>query len=390
MGIMKLYDVIKRHCGKEILLHLKFEQLFGFKIAVDISIFLYKFIKALGDETIVDRPYWVNNFIEFLVTLKKHGVIVICVFDGPSPPIEKKTEQERRRVEFERIKTNKIRVEELLNYIREQIKIDKKKREPIPQDVMEDIQRFTKSKKGPKVDLEDIFSIRAALAKSLERLSKQSLPITEKHKNIAVEIVQSFGFSYILADGEAETVCAQLCLEGIVDGVMSEDTDVLAYGTPLFFSKIDIINETVQCIILEDVLNGMSLNVDEFRDLCILLRCDYNKYYKGEKTQIVGYPPDGRKRKKAIQIGPVHAYTMIQIGRRLEKVEEYLIDSDVLNYHRCRELLSVDFEKRVEPINKRIPDKNRIKKLLKENQCLIKYETVIKFWEPTKCELITQ
>lgn len=385
MGIVKLYDVIKRNCGKEIILDLKFEHLFGYRIAVDISIFLYKFIKALGDETIVERPFWVNNFIEFLVTLKKHGVNVICVFDGPNPPIEKKEEQNRRRIEFERIRNNKKRVEELLEYIKRQTQLRKRERDELTEDILEEIKSFTKSKKGSKVDYEDIHSVRVALVKAVERLSKQSLPITERHKNTAVAIVQAFGFSYILADGEAETVCAQLCLEGKVDGVMSEDTDVLAYGTNLFFSKIDIMNETVQCIILEDVLKSMNLSADEFRDLCILLRCDYNKYYKGEKTQIKGFPPDGRKRRRAINIGPVHAYTMIQKGKRLETIEEFLEDADVLNYHRCRELLTVNFENIVEPIKREQPSKEKIKRLLEDNRCLIKYEDVIKHWNPTLC-----
>lgn len=341
----------------------------------------------MGDETLYDRPFWVNSFIEFLKTLKKHGIQAICVFDGPNPPKEKKEEQDRRRIEFEKIKGKKERVNILYKYVNEQAQKSRHEREKLDEEMVEEIRGYTKSKKGPPVDYEDIHSIKVGLKKAVERLAKQSLPITEKHKKLAVDIVDSLGFSYVLADGEAETICCQLFLNGLVDGVMSEDTDVLAYGTNLFFSKIDITNERMKCIILSDVLNTMSLTIEEFRDLCILLKCDYNKYYKKEITKVLGYPPDGRNRKKPVNIGPVHAYSLIQKCKRLEKVEEYLIDSDVLNYRRCRQLFT-DVEQEI-VINEQKPiNKKRVKEILSENRCYIEFKDIFEYWKPVECIVI--
>ena len=90
MGINHLYQVIKLLCPDQ-LGSVDISELVGYKIAVDISIFLYKYVRSAG-ETV-----WMNIFILLLCTLKKYGIKAICIFDGPNPPIEKKKEQEKRR-----------------------------------------------------------------------------------------------------------------------------------------------------------------------------------------------------------------------------------------------------------------------------------------------------
>src|SRR3989344_9550858 len=90
MGIKDFYKVIKQNAPDELRVH-HLSEFTGHRWAVDISIFLNKYIKSSGGDA------WKETFILFLCTLKKHGIKTICVFDGPNPPPEKKAEQDRRR-----------------------------------------------------------------------------------------------------------------------------------------------------------------------------------------------------------------------------------------------------------------------------------------------------
>src|SRR5205085_3124549 len=81
------------------------------------------------------------------------------------------------------------------------------------------------------------------------------------------------------------------------------------------------------------ILEDLEMTCEEFRDLCILLGCDYN-------DRIKGYPPDGKTHKKPVSIGAKGAFAMITEYRRLEEVEKYVVDPDPLIYRRCREIFT--------------------------------------------------
>jgi hypothetical protein len=75
MGIKDLYKVIYEH-GSEGVGVVNLEDIKGLRIAVDISVFLYKFIRTAGD----DGDKWLNAFIHFLCTFKKHKINCVCIF----------------------------------------------------------------------------------------------------------------------------------------------------------------------------------------------------------------------------------------------------------------------------------------------------------------------
>ena len=55
----------------------------------------------------------------------------------------------------------------------------------------------------------------------------------------------------------------------------------------------------IYAIYLPNLLEKLGYTIEEFRDLCILLKCDYNKYdANGEKTKIEGYLPNKKPGKK--------------------------------------------------------------------------------------------
>lgn len=370
MGISDFYDVIKSVCP-DVLVKISLEMLRGQKIAIDISIFLNQFVKTSGSER------WVDRFILMFCCLKKHGIKPVSIFDGPNPPIEKKREQERRRRESAKIQA---RIDEGKRLI----KAMKKTAEAggdLDEETIEKVKAVIGVRRGKNIDVinyDDIYDVISSLTTHVDRKEIQNLPILPIYAEKAKQIIEMMGFSWFQAEGEAETLCASMCCLGLVDAVMSEDTDVLAYGTPFLMAKFDMKEETVTVVSHEAILEGMEMEHEEFLDLCILLSCDYNERVKG-------FPPDGRKYKKPTPIGAKKALSMIQEYRRLEVVEEHLEDSDPLNYRRCREL----FTPRDSLPNISIPysepiDKKKTINFLRDNNCKIKLDYILKTWEPVE------
>lgn len=372
MGISDFYDLIKENCP-EVLVEIKLTELSGIRIAVDISIFLNKYVKTAGPER------WKDSFTIFLCKLKKHGIKPVCIFDGPNPPAEKKREQNRRRAEGAKIKEKIEHGKHLLEQLQNLTVLDE---EP-PQELIDDVKTILGARRGRNVDTtnyDDVYDIISGLRTSLSKKEKQVAPILPEYTVMAKELIEAMGFAYFQAEGEAETLCATMCCRGQVDAVLSEDTDVLAYGSPYLLSKIDLANDKVCIISHQAILEALELNHEEFLDLCILLSCDYN-------NRVKGFPPDGRKYKKPVPIGVKKAYTMIKEYRRLEKVEEYLEDPDPLNYRRCRVLFSIPkhIPDITVPCNKPI-DEDAIIRFLKKYKVRTSIDYILSCWTPPEID----
>ena len=362
MGISDFYSVLEDNCPGT-MVTAKLANLAGISVAIDISIFLNKFVKTAGAEK------WISTFIILLCTIKKNGLKPVCIFDGPNPPIEKKAEQDRRRSEA-------AKTAEKLAYGRSLLKkIEKNLPKELDEDTLEDVKTFIGKKRVDTTNYADVYDVVEALRENIARKTIQNLPILPIYTKMAKEIIEIMGFAWFQAKGEAEGLCADLCKKGLVDAALSEDTDLMAYGTPFLLSKLDISNETVRVVSHEAILESLELNHDEFLDMCILLECDYNK-------RIKGYVPDGKKRKKPAPIGAKGAYLMIKEYRRLEDAERYIEDIEPLNYRRCREIFneSTGEADMVIPHNEPI-DGERLLDFLSKYNVKLSVDYIMKSWK---------
>ena len=147
----------------------------------------------------------------------------------------------------------------------------------------------------------------------------QILDITPADFQKTKDLFDILNVPYYDAPLEAETTCADLCKRGIVDAVLSEDTDVLAYASPIFLSKINTSNGTCTRIKYPELLDALDLFSDEFLDLCIMCGTDYNK--------------------NIFRVGPEKAYKQIQTHSTIEEIGiNTQLDISILNHVRGREL----------------------------------------------------
>ena len=146
-------------------------------------------------------------------------------------------------------------------------------------------------------------------------------------------------------------MCACLCKSGYADAVLSEDSDVLCYGSPCLLCKVGKGKVTIICI--DDVLEGLDMEMASFLDLCILLGTDYNSRTsldKGGKPQHIGM-------KKAL--------ALIREHKSIESLEPLLLDPQVLNYKKCRELFQT--QEIVADVKRREPNVDAAREFCAQN-----------------------
>lgn len=399
MGIKDLFKVFGSRCPDYIYdFHLS--QWTGTSLAIDISIFMNKYVKSAGDKQ------WMNIFFLFLCTLKKHNIKCVCIFDGPNPPQEKKEEQQARREQAAKGVARLKRATEIRNillkdYIPRDVPLEddlqeecqkllgyysKTTTEEIDGELEEVISLVNRQKYQRKIDWSESTDVYDSLKDLVDRLERQTAPITGQQREQAWEITKMMGLPTFQADGEAEALCAYMCIHGYVDAVLSEDTDVLAYGTPwmLAFKKYKLSDEKIKGVYLPDILSILGYTLEEFRDLCILLSCDYNERVKG-------YPPtkSGGLPKNPKSIGWVGALDMIDQHRTLEACEEFIDDINPLKYERCRELFTPITDEELlsivqtKPYSMK-PDIEKIRDFIAKEGLTISAEYIEECWKPVE------
>ena len=228
MGVKLLSKLLKTECSDCVRkIHLR--QLYGEKICIDTSIYIYRY-KSM--ESLIEKFYLMCSIF------KNYNIIPLFVFDG-KPPEEKRDELNRRR-------ENREKAWKKYDELREKFgsnpnKHQEKKLETLKRSIV-------------RVKREDIINIK--------------------------NLISSMGFKYIEAEGEADKLCAALVRKNKVFGVLTEDMDLFAYGCPVVFRYISLINHTVMMYNLKDILKKLKISLENFQLLCVMSGTDYLKTNK--------------------------------------------------------------------------------------------------------------
>jgi 5'-3' exonuclease len=312
MGIKNLNNLLRKKCPYV------FEEIhiseYAFKkVAIDVSLFLCKFKAICGDN-------WLTSFVNLVQCLRKNDIHCVFIFDNGSPN-EKSTEKEERIKSREKTEQRVLELSNALdNYYKtgevEPILIelhDKLIKTSVP------VQRLL-SKKRPQS------SINMDIVKDkIEKMKNYNIKISKDDFEKTRELFDILKVPYYIAPLEAECMCADLCKRNIVDAVLTEDTDVLAYGSPVFLSKIDTKNDTCVRILHKTVLDSLSLTQEQFLDLCIMCGCDYNKNIP--------------------KVGCETSFKYITKYKSIDEIERNeSIDITILNHKRTRELF-INYER---------------------------------------------
>ena len=350
MGIKHLNKILRKYCPECYKTKKLIEYQFK-KIALDVSLYMYKYKCILGDN-------WLNAFINLVCCLRKNDIHGIFIFDSKAPP-EKVQEQQDRREQRQKIKDKCDKIKQ--EY---EIYIKTKK----PTEYL--IELCKEENKIPRLLSTESFFKEDMIVSKIKKLELQTISITSEDFTLVKELFKILGMPYYQATTEAEATGAYLCRQGIVHGVMSEDTDVMAYGSPKFITGVNTHSETCCEIDIAEVLEKLEMTYEQFRDICIMCGTDYNKNIP--------------------KIGPQKSYDLIKKLGSIDNIDEQTIyDTRILNYKRVRELFSFPenyFTKKVRYCCQ--PDLHKLQEFLFVNNCKIHYHFIEKCFQSLPLKFI--
>ena len=309
MGIKNLNKLLRKHCP-QVMVPAHLSEYSFKKIAIDVSLYLCKFKLVAG-------PRWLSCFINLVACLRKNEVHCVFVYDTgcvKEKLAERKDRADKRAALKDRIATldGALHQYHLTNEIAPCLVELYKRRRTTNQAP----RRLLSTQ--PMVDMNYV-------EHAIDRMKNQVIELSPRDFAKSKELFDILKVPYFDAPMEAENMCADLCKRGIVDAVLSEDTDVLAYGAPVFISKLNTSDGTCVVVKYDELLDGLMLESDQFLDLCIMCGTDYNK--------------------NIFRVGPEKAYKLIQEHDSIEGVERGTPhDTSILNHERGRSLFR-DYDK---------------------------------------------
>ncbi|KAF9433736.1 DNA repair protein rad2 [Entomortierella beljakovae] len=105
--------------------------------------------------------------------------------------------------------------------------------------------------------------------------------LTESMVSETQMLLRLFGIPYLVAPMEAEAQCADLQIRGVVDGILTEDSDVFLFGGARVFKNMFKEEKFVECYLMSDIERDLGVGRDRLVALAYLLGSDYTTGIKG-------------------------------------------------------------------------------------------------------------
>ncbi len=255
MGIKNFYKFIQKYVP-DVLENKKLGDYSGKILGIDANLLLYKLLyrnikhaasNSNGDNN-EDYELYYLQLIDIVSCSYKFNIKFIFVFDGKTPDIKTKTVIERKEKRHKAL--------EELNCINEDI-------DSLDLDNSDDYNKFK--------DLID----------KKKSLMSRSLNLKNKIIKETKEFLSMCGIPYIDSMNEADSQLAYLSKNNLIDGIISNDFDILTFGGKYllidFFDYFkNYFDKKIIEISLDNLLNKIDISHDNFIELCILMGTDYS------------------------------------------------------------------------------------------------------------------
>lgn len=338
MGIDNIFDLVK-NINPDIYKKRKITDFRGGKIAVDFDNVMFTYLMVCNKKVVdntdvinqdVDRGRVMkelyNEILRFTFRWLDHGIVPIYVCDGASLP-EKAGTQATRREERQKNITKAIEMKKYLDKL-------------------------------------DISQQTPQMVTEYRKLLHRNASITNEEKESIKILLTGIGIPVLRASYDGEHLAAVLCKEGLVQGVFSTDSDVIAFGSPILIkefmgNEITEVNgftryiPLMKTVSLSDILFTLGISMESFRDLCIMLGCDFNSHQNiknvGQKRAyeiIKRYSTIDKIPRKSNDINNPNnnlleatLCSLPTVGKSGKvKGKEYVYDVTVLNHITCRNI----------------------------------------------------
>ncbi|PIA62144.1 hypothetical protein AQUCO_00200266v1 [Aquilegia coerulea] len=122
---------------------------------------------------------------------------------------------------------------------------------------------------------------RMDLADEQRKLERNAESVSSEMFAECQELLQMFGLPYIIAPMEAEAQCAYLELAKLVDGVVTDDSDVFLFGAQSVYKNIFDDRKYVETYFMKDIDSELGLTREQLIRMALLLGSDYTEGVSG-------------------------------------------------------------------------------------------------------------
>ncbi|KAG8752882.1 Rad2 nuclease [Serendipita sp. 396] len=234
MGISGLLPLLKSIQQEKHLSTLK-----GKTLAVDGYVWLHKGAYGCSVELVTGKPTtkYVDYAMHRVRLLRHYGIEPYLVFDGGPLPAKQGTESERRKKRDEAL----IKAKNLAS-------------------------------EGRHGEARELYV--------------KCVDITPQHVFQLIKVLKAEAVAYVVAPYEADAQLAYLEKSGIVDGILTEDSDLLVFGCKNVYFKLDATTYTITHISRSQFSQVKDINLalwtdTEFRHMAMLSGCDYLEGLRG-------------------------------------------------------------------------------------------------------------
>lgn len=202
------------------------------KIAIDISILLYQVVISVrntGSDLTNNKGEVTSHILGLFnktIKLLENKIIPVYVFDGKPPDLKRK---------------------------------------------VLDIRRSIRKKAEEKMSL-------AETEEEKIKYFKRSVTISKKQLDECRELLDLMGVPYVNAPEEADSQCAWLAEQNLVDAVLTEDMDILTFGSPKIVRNLTSLKKKPLEINLNKIKDKFGWTQNNFIEICVLFGCDYSDH----------------------------------------------------------------------------------------------------------------
>jgi len=233
MGIQHLNKFLRDE-AQQCIKFISLAELSGKKIAVDISIYMYKYA---SEDSLLENMYLM------LAIFRHYNIIPVFIFDGKPPPEKKELLMKR--------KESKQEAEKEYNKLKAHLETN----------VVDNIEK------------QEIIS-------NMDTLKKNFVYISKNNIDNVKDLIRAYGATYYDAPGEADELCALLVIKHKVWACLSEDMDMFVYGCSRVIRYLSLLNKTAVLYDTKGILDSLGITQKELREICVISGTDYNYTHK--------------------------------------------------------------------------------------------------------------
>lgn len=262
MGIRTLSSfALKHHTTKTV----PFSYLKDKRIAIDVSVFLYEWLKEAAKSKILDelagvnkdKPehHWEWHCIQNLDTLRKYRMRLIFLFEKSHPDEKNDTISDRKKHK----------------------QIVAKERDDLKSLVM-NFKNMLNSMESNTTQ----FHMKQARQKAWKSMSDllvqyttDSVKASSETYEILRKLIKASGVQWVECDSEAEYVGVDMVRAGLVDYIMSNDSDCIACFCENYVSDFNWKDESFSLINVRALSKSIGLTPEQFQIACCCIGNDY-------------------------------------------------------------------------------------------------------------------